>query len=403
MKYKFLEKPATDSSIPLSAKRKRSSVCENPEKHAPHDDCPGRQRAAKTERVVDPEVLAALEAADWDWGSADKNALGLIDKRIEEFDYDFQACDEVEDHAKQHQKLASFFTTIKRINAIIRDYAAQGLLPLTVRQLHYQMVVRHKDYLNTATSYAHLDKDIADARMCGLVPWNGIADPTRDVHALATWKTPRDRIEFSAQNYRLDRWANQPCSPILLVEKDAVLGLVSGICNSYAVPYLSCKGYGSLSALRNEVAQHCRRAIDENRTPIVFHLSDHDATGVDMERNLSRRLNQFTDELIDVRHIALTADQIRQYNLLPDPVKTTDPRYSKYIDSLSDKELEEGAWEMDALDPGVLRALIESAITAPDVLDRERWGDVNEQEEKDKQLLQRVAKRWDKIVRLLEK
>ena len=48
-----------DSVMRLTAKRNRSGVCANSKVHAPHDECPGRQRAAKVARPVCSDIDCA--------------------------------------------------------------------------------------------------------------------------------------------------------------------------------------------------------------------------------------------------------------------------------------------------------------------------------------------------------
>lgn len=388
---KFLQKPVADNTMMLSAKRNRSHVCDNPAKHDAHDSCPGRQRAAKIVRPIDPAIQAELVRARY-WRAANKQILGLFDGE-ERLGYDLDRYEEPP--FQQKEKWASFFTVVKRVNDIIRDYASQNLLPLTLRQIHYQFVVRHKDYLNTKESYTHTCEDIGVARMGGLVPWNAIHDPTRDVHSFLLWNNPKERLEFAADVYRIDRWEAQDYSPIVLIEKDAAIGTITNVCDEYDVPYLSCRGYGSLSALHDKVGGHCRKAIKDGKTPVVIHLSDHDATGADMERNLNRRLSLVADEAIDVRHIALTLSQIDEYQLPSDPVKSTDPRAGKYLEMLSEKGLKEGAWEMDALSPTVLHDLIEQEINT--VRDVNHWNQLDDQQARDRESLKQIAERWDDV------
>ena len=96
---------------------------------------------------------------------------------------------------------------------------------------------------------------------------------------------------------------------------------------------------------------------------MIIHLGDHDPSGVDMTRDNDDRLAMFTsgDEgfasLVDVRRIALNADQIAKYSPPPNPTKLTDSRAPAYI-----SEHGYDSWELDALEPRVLDALIRDHI-----------------------------------------
>ena len=218
-----------DSVKRLTTKRNRSGVCAIPKVHGPHEGCPGRQRAAKVARPVCSDIAAALGLVWRTYGGrilqADHSTLGILSAEdIQDYALDVEAYEKLE--FKLQDKFASFFTAVQWTNAIILDYAAQGLLPLTLRQIHYQMVVRHKDYPNTKISYDHLAADLVAARMAGFVPWNAIDDPTRDLHSYTGWDSAQKRLMDAASTHHLDRWRNQEYAPIVLVEKDAALGII---------------------------------------------------------------------------------------------------------------------------------------------------------------------------------
>ena len=60
---------------------------------------------------------------------------------------------------------------------------------------------------------------------------------------------------------------------------------------------------------------------------------------------------------LKVDRIALNMPQIRQYNPPPNPAKVTDSRATKYIDRFGSS-----SWELDALNPATLEALIIESI-----------------------------------------
>ena len=63
---------------------------------------------------------------------------------------------------------------IKRCNAIIADYQAQGYT-LTLRQLYYQCVSRNI-IENTERSYKRLGDLISNGRLGGLIDWDSVED-----------------------------------------------------------------------------------------------------------------------------------------------------------------------------------------------------------------------------------
>src|SRR5205085_3197993 len=128
-------------------------------------------------------------------------------------------------------------------NEIIAEYDQQGF-DLTLRQLYYQFVSR--DLLsNRQSEYDRLGCIVNDARLAGLIDWNAITDRTRNLRSLAHWDEPTDIIRACASQYRIDKWARQPCRVECWIEKDALVGVIAGICEELDIPYFSCRGYNS--------------------------------------------------------------------------------------------------------------------------------------------------------------
>ena len=71
---------------------------------------------------------------------------------------------------------------------------------------------------------------------------------------------------------------------------------------------------------------------------------------------------------LEVRRIALTMDQISRYDPPPNFAKVTDSRFANYQMQYGDE-----SWELDALDPSVLDALIREHVEVA-LLDTHRFG-----------------------------
>lgn len=124
--------------------------------------------------------------------------------------------------------------------------------------------------------------------------------------------------------------------------------------------------------------------IAKGQTPIVFHLGDHDPSGIDMTRDNRDRLSMFAGTPINVQRIALNMPQIEKYNPPPNPVKFSDSRAKDY-----EQEFGESSWELDALSPTVIKDLIEDAILR--VRDRKKYDAMLKLEAEDKIVLQQFA------------
>jgi hypothetical protein len=276
---------------------------------------------------------------------------------------------------------ASSQALIAQANDIIAAYQAQGYV-LTLRQLYYQFV--SKDWLpNTQQNYKRLGSIVNDARLAGLIDWEAIEDRTRELSDQAHWQSPSDIIEACASQFRYDKWAVQPTRVEVWIEKEALAGVFERVCRRWDVPYLSCRGYGSQSVMWVSG----RRIGGRERQPtIILHFGDHDPSGMDMSRDIVDRLKVFGVH-VDFRRLALNRDQVDKYAPPPNPAKITDSRARAYIVEHGDE-----SWELDALNPSVLSALVEDEIGT--ILDHELWAQEVEREQLARARLQAVADEW---------
>jgi hypothetical protein len=100
----------------------------------------------------------------------------------------------------------------------------------------------------------------------------------------------------------------------------------------------------------------------------VLYLGDHDPSGIDMTRDVQERLELFSRGEVHVSRLALTIDQVEEYEPPPNPAKLTDSRCSGYI-----SEYGPDCWELDALDPDVLVSLVDVAVE--ELIDWEQAGE----------------------------
>ncbi len=252
-------------------------------------------------------------------------------------------------------------------NQIIDDYQAQGL-DLTLRQLYYQFVARDI-FANSDRNYDMLGRTINDGRLVGLVNWSAITDRTRSldgyrtfdgpVQALASLSDTGDEEEHRGADpwlFRRDLWEDQYWRPEVWVEKEALVGVIAGICAQLRVNFFACRGYNSQSE-QWRAGRRMAGYTQKGQRPIVFHLGDHDPSGIDMTRDNRERLELFAGTPISIQRLALNMDQVEELNPPPNPAKSTDSRHADYRLLYGDS-----SWELDALDPSYIRDLIASAV-----------------------------------------
>jgi hypothetical protein len=269
---------------------------------------------------------------------------------------------------------------IDKCNEIIDDYLAQGLR-LTLRQLYYQLVSRNI-IPNVEKSYKNLSSLVSGARLAGLIDWDAIEDRVRQPKMVSEFNDLHELAEAAIASYRLPRWEGQDSYAELWVEKDALAGVLWPLAREFHVTLMVNRGYSSQSAMY-ESANRFREHQD--RECRLFYLGDHDPSGEDMVRDIRDRMEMFGIDL-QVSKIALTMDQVEEYDPPPNPAKVSDPRADSYIAKHG-----VSSWEVDALPPEVLSQLIHDQFEA--VIDRRKMDKIIAKEEKDKErLLEAVSK-----------
>lgn len=282
---------------------------------------------------------------------------------------------------------------IKQANAILDEYGRRGIV-VTLRQLFYQFVAR--DIIpNRQSEYKRLGSIVNDARLAGLIDWNYLQDRTRNLSSLSHWDDPGGVIESAASSYHRDLWEGQDNYVEIWIEKDALVGVIENICRQFDVPYFSCRGYTSQSEMWSASQRLLSREDGERRETHIIHLGDHDPSGKDMSRDIQDRLRLF-DSSVKVNRIALNMDQVRRYNPPPNPAKITDSRATAYIDEFGGE-----SWELDALDPDVLTALIRQHIEA--LLDRQLFDEKRDQQEDERAVLVKTSQNWEKVNRFVSR
>jgi len=281
-------------------------------------------------------------------------------------------------------------------NRILEEYERQGF-QLTLRQLFYQFVARGL-IPNTDKSYNRLGTAINDGRLAGLIDWRHIVDRTRNLRKNNHWTSPEDIVSACAAQYEIDKWEDQQYRVEVWVEKDALVDVVQKACKPLDVPFFSCRGYTSQSEMWT-AGMRLLGHWKNDQEPIVLHLGDHDPSGIDMTRDIGDRLATFVEhhgyDAPRVVRIALTMNQIEEYDPPPNPAKVTDSRADAYI-----AEFGKSSWELDALEPQVLVDLITNEVE--NFIHEDRWSESVERETEERGRLRDVSKRWAEVCAMLD-
>lgn len=259
---------------------------------------------------------------------------------------------------------------IRLVNAILAEYQAEGY-DLSLRQLYYQMVAR--GYIeNSQKSYKRMGDLVNNARLAGLVDWSMIADRGRETVTPPHWDSPAEIVRAAAQQFAIDKWADQEHYIEVMVEKQALEGVLIPACKSLDVRFSANKGYSSASAMY-EAGKRLLRYAQAGKTVWVLYLGDHDPSGIDMTRDVSDRLGLFSGLEINVRRLALNYDQIEDLNPPENPAKDSDARFAAYV-----AQFGASCWELDAIEPRALAGIVTRAVES--LRDPDLWAEAQERE-----------------------
>ena len=303
---------------------------------------------------------------------------------------------------------------LQEIVNIVNTYQRQNIT-LTNRQLYYQLVASNI-IPNAVEIYKRICTFLTDARYGGFLDWDAIEDRGRTPERHSQWDNVKDLINSAVYSYRLPRWQNQEYYVELFCEKEAMGSVLKPVANQYHI-YFGCnKGYSSAATMYELYRRLYKQLFDEKdnftsdyKKCVILYLGDHDASGLDMVRDIRERISEFLrksfedntvfndDEITDilgdtgdedkdydavfrVAHLALTSEQVEEYNPPPNPAKITDPRAAAYIERHG-----RTSWELDSLRPDVLRRIAEDGIK--EYIDINKYNAVIKQEKEEIQVL----------------
>lgn len=289
---------------------------------------------------------------------------------------------------------------LDRCEAILDDQAAQGYR-LTLRQLYYRLIASNafpdsrlievapgQFTKNHLRNYKWLGDLLTKARIGGRIDWRHIEDRTRGAEGGdGGWDSPADAIRAVPDWYNISHWDDQPEYIEVWVEKDALSDVIARPASRWDVAHMACKGSPSTSVM-HDAARRLYWKERDGRKCTVLYLGDHDPTGLSIDEDIQGRLELFGSHAA-VKRIALTMEQIRELDPPPSPAKETDSRTAGYVERFGTED----TWELDALEPAALDALIDTEIQQH--IDMDLRQERLDQEEREKRLLVSVADNLD--------
>jgi hypothetical protein len=225
------------------------------------------------------------------------------------------------------------------------------------------------------------------AREEGTIPWEWVIDETRELELISTWKNPSKCADGFF--YRRDLWQTQPHTVEVWSEKGTVRGVLWPVLSRLGVGFRVMHGFSSATSVWSVSNQG-----NDDRPLVALYIGDWDPSGLCMsEQDLPQRIAEYGGDHIELKRIALTADQTATLPSFSVESKTRDPRYKWFKRTYGDQ-----CWELDAMDPRDLRRIVETEIN--DLIDRDEWERLEAHEEREKKSIEVLLRWWANVENL---
>ena len=254
------------------------------------------------------------------------------------------------------------------------------------RGLHYRLasrgdllLPRGKRYTNSTSCWTWLADAVAAARWLGYVPWNRITDERSDPPTIMVPDDTKKRegtpqwmkgsmvpflshFEQYTPKLGLD-YVNlpQPYRLIIAGEKSSLREELLPVAELVEAELFLLTG-----EMGNQLIHGiCERAAIDGRPAVILYFSDFDPSGNQMPVSICRKLQAFRDTLypdldIEMHHVALTLDQVNEFDLPSIPMKVGEKRAVDWRAKFGREQTEIDA--LLAVHPGELTRIAEEAI-----------------------------------------
>ncbi|WP_346763913.1 hypothetical protein [Rhodobacter sp. SGA-6-6] len=245
---------------------------------------------------------------------------------------------------------------LAQAQAVLDEY--RQYWPLTCRQIFYRLVGAH-GYDKTEAAYGRLCHHLANARRARMIPFAAIRDDGVTTKYNLHWDD-RDafiaHLRYLSSNYKRDKLAGQEYHIEVWCEAAGMLPQLHDAASPYSVQVYSSGGFDSLTAKKDLADRICRI----EKPTVILHLGDYDPSGESIFDSVAEDVAAFVEA--DRRHglitvqferVALTASQVRIYDLPTAPPKATDSRSKGWTG---------GTCQLEALPPDIIAQILREAI-----------------------------------------
>jgi hypothetical protein len=251
-----------------------------------------------------------------------------------------------------------------KIKQVLADRKAQGL-ETTERKLFYVLSNLEGEGVilpGIKKTYQSLIARMSELRYAGILSMDCVVDDRHEIKGNDgyPYNTPEDYVAYYIDKiHNIDEWYHQDDNEFprwwkqknhveIWIEKEAMTHDVLRIVENYdlQVKVLAFGGIAGTTTL-NDACKRLRKKIDTGKNIRILYFGDYDSTGQFIDKDIERRLTEYhtwrlTDDddnimslddyakkqkpklTFTIERIAITKEQITQYNLPWDPDKMPD-------------------------------------------------------------------------------
>ena len=260
---------------------------------------------------------------------------------------------------------------------------AEDAQPITGRGVGYKLFTAGLIPSMARSEMQRVYRLLKQAREEDIIPWDWIVDEAREFEQVASWDDPEEFAQSISRQYRLDFWKQQPERCEVWSEKGTLRGVLAPVLDEYGVGFRVMHGFSSATVVHDIADDY------DDRPLTALYVGDWDPSGLYMsECDLPDRLDKYGGYHVETKRIALTQEQLAALPSFPASDKRKDPRYKWFIENFGNR-----CWEIDALDPNMLRDRVEEEINLC-ITDLDAWERCETSDQAQRESLLHVLMRW---------
>jgi hypothetical protein len=246
-------------------------------------------------------------------------------------------------------------TAVEQLERQILDVLEEDH-PQSIRHVFYRMTdPRLREPVEkTELGYRTVQNRLKRMRRAGVVRYDRISDSIRRGYHTITYASGADFLRQHIGAYRADLWADAEHYVEVWCESRSIAGSIVDLCQELAVSLYPAGGFASIT-FAYEAPDFIRETVGCTGKPAhVLYIGDHDPAGVLIDRSLEAEFRQHldTDTALTFHRIAITEEQIAEFDLPTKPRKDGDRR-ARHV---------EATVEAEAMPAGILRELLRAKI-----------------------------------------